>query len=270
MSCSAQEYVDAHNNACDKLGISIQDRVGPTVEQAAKMLESGWCVRPGEPYGQFSLRVKNYVYSTKLITATQSYGAEQSIRVNLRMLAQMQQYAPRTRQSFQSLIFGLDMGPSSGIKTSVIVYMDGGLLVMGARTRDEYLLAISHLLRILVESKMFKARDIYVAPETIINTVSSGTLPEDVSTKTLQGKFPSLVNLRKLRFSGASITIWPSGPDIQCDKIVGLAFDSKKFVMIGYRLKEECALALYIFIYMLWSSRVITRKRRRLGFAENG
>jgi hypothetical protein len=141
---------------------------------------------------------------------------------------------------------------------------------MGARTRDEYLLAVSHLLRILVECKMFKARDIYVSKEIIINTVSSGTLPEDVSTKLLQTKFQSSVNLRKPRFSGASITIWPSGPGIECDKIVGLAFDSKKFVMIGYRLKTECALALYIFIYMLWCSRVIARKRKRLGFAETG
>ena len=262
---SPQEYVDAHNEACDKLGLPPDGRVGPTLEQAKTMLETGWFVRRGDPYGQFGLYVKNYVYATKIKTRNQD--ENEKVCINLRMLAQIQGFAPRTRQSFQSLIYGLDI-KSFCLKTSIIVYTDGDLWVMGARTRDEYLLAVSHFLRILVDCKMFKARNVFVAKETIINTVSSGMVPSEISTNTLQTKFPGYVNWRKTRFTGASITLWPKGPGITCRKIVGLAFGSNNFVMIGYRLKEECLLALFVFVYMLWSSRVIVKKRRRIGFAD--
>lgn len=262
---SPQEYIDAHNEACDKLGLPMQDRAVPTISEARLMLNTGWFVRRGDPYGQFGLYVKNYVYATRIMTRHST----ESVCINLRMLAQMPEYAPRKRQQFQSLIFSLDMGPLCGLKTSIIVYTDGALWIMGARTRDEYMLAVSHFLRILVDSKMFKARNIFVAEETIINTVSSGTIPEEISTTTLQGKFPGYVNWRKTRFSGASVTLWPKGREVTCKKIVSLAFGaSTNFVIIGYKLKEECGWALFVFIYMLWSSRVIVRKRKRLGFTD--
>lgn len=251
-----QEYISRYQEAVEYLG--VQSCPVPTEAQVEKMRADGWLVESENPEEKFSLKVQNLVMCTNLVSLNGN-----PIFFNLvRICDRLKKYGAISRKAFKSVIFSID-SPEGAVSAVVILYSRGAVLVMGIRTEDEFYQAICKIIRILsTDSELGIGPMRMENTPRIINMVSSGSIPSSTNLDTLLRNYPDFVTMRKQQFSGATITLMTNG-SCACKKIVGLAFDSEKFVVNGYRQRIECQSALYILLFFMWSSRTIKRKKRQ-------
>ena len=222
------------------------------------MAKDGFLVNPENPGRNFGLEIQNIVMCARLVDRNKN-----PIHFDLVTLAaRMARFGAKSRNAFKSVIFTIDT-PDDTASAVIILYSKGDLMVMGIRAVKEFYQAVTHLIRILRIDSGLNIGSLRMEKEPkVTNVVSSGKLPTATNTEALLASYRSIVTMRKKTFTGASISlVAPNRPE--CKKIVCLAFDSVNFVVNGYRESVECDAAMYIFAYILWSSRTAARRKRK-------